>query len=49
MAEICLRMDDVKREAEQTCEGVGMFMSMAISLSLKKLEMAPCGSHDGDK
>gem|GEM_PF-4484842 len=35
MAEICLRIDDVKREAEQTCEDVGMLMSMAIGLYLK--------------
>lgn len=38
MAQISLRVDDdVKRRAEQVCEEIGMSMSTAINIYLKKL------------
>lgn len=38
MAQISLRIDDdVKRSAEQACEDIGMSMSTAINIYLKKL------------
>lgn len=38
MAQICLSIDDdVKREAEQVCEDMGMSMSTAVNIYLKRL------------
>ncbi|EJO22719.1 addiction module antitoxin, RelB/DinJ family [Selenomonas sp. FOBRC6] len=38
MAQISLRIDDdVKRNAEQVCKDIGMSMSTAINIYLKKL------------
>lgn len=38
MAQISLRIDDeIKRSAEQACEDIGMSMSTAITIYLKKL------------
>ena len=38
MAQISVRIDDdVKRSAEQVCEDIGMSMSTAINIYLKKL------------
>ena len=38
MARICLSIDDdVKREAEQVCEDMGMSMSTAVNIYLKRL------------
>jgi len=38
VAQISLRIDDdVKRSAEQACEDIGMSMSTAINIYLKKL------------
>ena len=38
MAQICLSIDDdVKREAEQVCEDMGMSMSTAVNIDLKRL------------
>lgn len=38
MAQICLSIDDdVKREAEQVCEDMGMSMSAAVNIYLKRL------------
>lgn len=38
MAQISLRIDDdVKREAERVCEDIGISMSAAINIYLKKL------------
>lgn len=38
MAQISLRVDDtVKRNAEQVCEDIGISMSTAINIYLKKL------------
>ncbi len=38
MAQISLRVDDnVKKNAEQVCEDIGMSMSTAINIYLKKL------------
>lgn len=38
MAQISLRIDDdVKKKAEQVCEEIGMSMSTAINIYLKKL------------
>ena len=38
MAQICLSIDDdVKQEAEQVCEDMGMSMSTAVNIYLKRL------------
>lgn len=38
MAQISLRIDDdIKKSAEQACEDIGMSMSTAITIYLKKL------------
>ena len=38
MAQISLRIDDdIKKRAEQACEDIGMSMSTAITIYLKKL------------
>ena len=38
MAQICLSIDDdVKREAERVCEDMGMSMSTAVNIYLKRL------------
>lgn len=38
MAQISLRIeDDVKKKAEQTCADIGMSLSTAINIYLKKL------------
>ncbi len=38
MAQICLRIDDdVKSSAEQVCEEIGLSMSAAINIYLKKI------------
>ncbi|MCI8560236.1 MAG: type II toxin-antitoxin system RelB/DinJ family antitoxin [Dorea sp.] len=38
MAQISLRIeDDVKKKAEQVCAGIGMSLSTAINIYLKKL------------
>lgn len=38
MAQICLRVnDDVKKNAEQVCSDIGLSLSAAINIFLKKL------------
>ena len=41
MAQISLRIeDDVKKKAEQACADIGMSLSTAINIYLKKLEVS---------